>query len=487
MKRKSIILLISVLIIILTVIGIKLYFSTKNNTIDDNSEFFYAKEVDSKTSFDEKKLKSATVYYNSISDRNVSLQDIEEAYIQKNDLYKDYLDLYNEYYVEAVRDSLDLIARREYDCFFYSELTDAQKETVDNIFYSEQELVNAYYNDESIKLCDLKNNQQLEFYYAYTDSAYVINDAKMEVVDTNKMLLDYPYFHEEYADLSDEVKLRRFFGREKDGEIEFDEDELALSAFYYNLLTESDVTVEELERAYKEKNDLFYSYLGYDSLATDGLEKSMMMISFYENQSFLYEAEDIRKLEKKYMELQEMVTDYYGDARIMFYSLNVEQREEVYKAYLDSEYVMDDSIMGTSAEHYGSAMENGHGLITYKKGNNIVIRHKSQEGEIYTIEGKYKDIEGLSEGDYVEYVYHDHHNFSSNNTYTNVQFEGIEKQEKPKNFNVDSYYAQEHETKTNELLFYIVLTVWAACMIALLAVFLRIKREHANKRLETEE
>lgn len=483
-KRKSIILLIiAVVIVISTVIVIRVNLSTeKQKNVDDNSELFYVKETNSNTSFDEKKLKSATVYYNSITNSKVSLQDIEDAYTQKNDLYNDYLKVYNEYYVEAVRDSLDLIARREYDCFFYSELTEEQQGKIDNIFYAEQDLVNAYYNDDSIMLCDLKNSQQLEFYNEYKNPDYVINDENMEVSGINKMLLEYPNFHEEYADFSDEKILRLFHGREKNGSLEFDEDELAKYAFYYNLLTESDVSVEDLETACKEKNDLCYDYLGYEYWFLDGLEKSLKMISFYENQTAGYDISDIRHLEKIYLCLQEIVNDYYGDSRIMFYELSADKREELCKAYVDPTYLMNESIMGNASQIIGGTKISGHGLITYKSGNNVIIRHKRKNGEILIVEGKYKDIEGLSVGDYVEYSFHDNCNYSTNK-YNGVQFEEIESQDKPKNFNEESYYAPEQAAKKNRMIDIGALIFGSACIVAMVVYFRKINNqiEEGNK------
>lgn len=483
-RKKSIILLIIVvLIIISTGIVIRINLSAKNKkSVDANRELFYVNETDSKASFDEKKLKAATVYYNSITNNKVSLQDIEDAYTQKNGLYDDYLKVYNEYYVEAVRDSLDLIARREYDCFFYSELTEEQQGKIDNIFYAEQDLVNAYYNDDSIMLCDLKNSQQLEFYNEYKNPDYVINDENMEVIGINKMLLEYPNFHEEYADFSDEKILRLFHGRAKNGSLEFDEDELAKYAFYYNLLTESDVSVEDLETACKEKNDLCYDYLGYEYIYIDALEESLEMISFWENQTFVYDVEDIRKLEKTYLRLQEIVNDYYGDFRIEFFRLDDKQCQEVYEAYLNPEYEMDESIMGNSLEYYGNSEIRGHGLITYKKGNNVTLRHKQKNGEIQIIEGKYKDIEGLSEGDYVEYVFRGYGSYSSNK-YNGIQFEAIESQDKPKNFNEESYYAPEQAAKKNQMIDIGALIFGSACIVAMVVYFRKINNqiEEGNK------
>ncbi len=483
-KRKSIILfIIAAVIVISTVIVIRVNLSTeKQKNVDDNSELFYVKETDSNTSFDEKKLKSATVYYNSITNSKVSLQDIEDAYTQKNDLYNDYLKVYNEYYVEAVRDSLDLIARREYDCFFYSELTEEQQGEIDNIFYAEQDLVNDYYGVEEVKLYNLKNCQQLEFYNLYINPEYVINDANMEVSDSNKMLLEYPVFHEEYADLKDETKLRHFGGRDNKGEIEFDKHYLSISAFYYSLLTESDVSVEDLEIAYEKKNDLFYDYLGYDYWFHDGLEKSLKMISFYENQTADYDISDIRHLEKIYLCLQEIVNDYYGDSRIMYYELSADKREELCKAYVDPTYLMNESIMGNASQIIGGTKISGHGLITYKSGNNVIIRHKRKNGEILIIEGKYKDIEGFSVGDYVEYSFHDNCNYSTNK-YNGVQFEEIESQDKPKNFNEESYYAPEQAAKKNRMIDIGALIFGGACIVAMVVYFRKINNqiEEGNK------
>ncbi|SDB56777.1 hypothetical protein SAMN02910298_02926 [Pseudobutyrivibrio sp. YE44] len=447
MKNKGLILVLLILVIIITAMVSVLFVVNREDRqsepIEKNfDEFFYVATEDSDAILYDKKLKSAAVYYNLITGKSISKSDLKSAYKNKNELYKDYIKNYNEYSIEAVRDSLDLIARREFDCFFYSALTEEQQSTVDDILYSIQKLADSYYGEDKVYAFDLSYDQQLELYNLYLDSSYMLDEIRMKKSeDKNRMLVDCPTYYPEYVNLSEDVILRHFEGRKRDDKITFNEDDLEIDAFYYNLISESDVTVEDLENAYYERNELCYNFLCYEQNCCSEIENTLWNISFKEGQAVSFaEGKDTfpkldkkgkREIEKIYLREQEIVADYYRDRRVMLYALSEAQKDEVYKAYVDPDYQMDSSVMGDRDLYSRNPKYVKHGVITYINGNNIVVENQHNEG-IKEYEGKYYDLSGLKEGDYVEMVFDDKLDsigFASHK-YDGIQFIKIEVQEK---------------------------------------------------------
>ncbi|SDB57620.1 hypothetical protein SAMN02910298_02970, partial [Pseudobutyrivibrio sp. YE44] len=399
MKRKNIFLAMILFTIALISMVLIRYKNDSQGEMAEKSydEFYYVLTDDSDVIFEEKKLKSAAVYYNLITDSSITENDLKNSFKNKDELYEDYIEKYNEYAVEAVRDALDLIARREFDCFFYSALSEKQQTAIENILYANQDLVDSYYGDKKVNIYDLSYAQQLEFYNLYCNPDYVIDDAKMDVAEVNWMLMDYPEIQSEWADISDEIIVGQFSGREVDSSIKFDEEELEYKAFNYNLDSESDVTVKDLEDACISRNDLCDDFLCVNLKNTKKIESTFFNLVFWEDNNKIWrdlDEKEKRDIEKIYLRAQEIVADYYFDRRVDFCQLSGEKQHEVYKACLDSEYQIDESIMGPRNYYSEKPKFVRRGTITYINGNNIVVENQHNEG-IKEYEGKYYDLSGL--------------------------------------------------------------------------------------------
>lgn len=144
-------------------------------------KYFFIKYTDDEKSFKEDELKVQAFYFNMEYGKSYTLEDLENAYYERNALFYDYMDTYFEerYYPEELFDSLDIIVWEEYRTVF-SHLTSEEQDRVMEIYLEEQKLVTDYYGDSRIKLCKLEYMQQKEFYKMYNDASYVLDDKKME-------------------------------------------------------------------------------------------------------------------------------------------------------------------------------------------------------------------------------------------------------------------------------------------------------------------
>ena len=187
MKNKKIFIIIFFLVLIISgAITYKAYGYYQNLKREEYynewaDKYFFIKYTDDEKSFKEDELKVQAFYFNMEYGKSYTLEDLENAYYERNALFYDYMDTYFEvrYYPEELFDSLDIIVWEEYRTVF-SHLTSEEQDRVMEIYLEEHKLVLNYYGDSRIKLCKLEYKQQKEFYKLYNDASYVLDDKKME-------------------------------------------------------------------------------------------------------------------------------------------------------------------------------------------------------------------------------------------------------------------------------------------------------------------
>ncbi|SHH94909.1 hypothetical protein SAMN02745229_01295 [Butyrivibrio fibrisolvens DSM 3071] len=226
---------------------------------------------------------------------------------------------------------------------------------------------------------------------------------------------------------------------EYSGEVVFNEYELKVYALYTNLKYGKDYTLEDLETAYFERNDLFYDYMNcfykwdyvpdelfraLDYIAGDRWRDRFRYVTSEEQD----EAIDI------YIAEQKLVTDYYGDSRIKLYKLTYEQQMEFYKLYNDSSYVLDDKLMETNEPFSGKIQQIEKHLVIKKiEGDTITLFQKENDGTKIKYVGTCKNANEFEVGDvvWVEFYFCSFDGgggFGYDCKYYNVQFEKIEKE-----------------------------------------------------------
>jgi hypothetical protein len=143
--------------------------------------FFYVIKSNDDISFYEYKLKAQALYLKIECEKDYSIEDLKNAYYEKNELFYDYLNDCGKKlcFPEELISSLDYICEFECDRLFMRVNPEEQDEAI-KIFLEEQRLVTDYYGDSRVKLYKLTYEQQMEFYKLYKDSSYVLDDKLME-------------------------------------------------------------------------------------------------------------------------------------------------------------------------------------------------------------------------------------------------------------------------------------------------------------------
>jgi len=194
-------------------------------------------------------------------------------------------------------------------------------------------------------------------------------------------------FYKEYSSYKNEEEIKRkaddyfFVLTYYKDELVFDELELEIQAFYFEIECGKQYSVEELKKAYIERNDLFYDYINNFSkvhFAPRELEYSLSDISLKEwNLHFSSLSQDERNIAKQiYIEEQKLVTDYYGDSRIKLYNLTETQRLEFYTLYKNPTYVFDDELMETNQPFGGRLKYEVHATITKIEGDTYTLKEE---------------------------------------------------------------------------------------------------------------
>lgn len=188
MKNKKIIYLVFLFLVLIISVAIiyKAYGYYQNYKREEYynewaDKFFFIKNSDGEKTIEEYELKVQAFYFNMEYGKNYTLEDLETAYYERNALFYDYMDTYFEerYYPEELFASLEMLSWAEYENLFCY-LTSEEQDRLMEIYLEEQKLVLNYYGDSRIKLCNLEDKQQFEFYKLYNDASYVLDDKKME-------------------------------------------------------------------------------------------------------------------------------------------------------------------------------------------------------------------------------------------------------------------------------------------------------------------
>lgn len=226
---------------------------------------------------------------------------------------------------------------------------------------------------------------------------------------------------------------------EYSGEVVFNEYELKVYALYTNLKYGKDYTLEDLESAYFERNDLFYDYMNcfykWDYVPEELFRALDYIAGDKWGDYFRYvTSEEQDEAIEIYIAEQKLVTDYYGDSRIKLYKLTYEQQMEFYKLYNDSSYVLDEKLMETNEPFGGKTKQIEEHLVIKKiEGDTITLFQKENDGTKIKYVGTYKNANEFEVGDVVcvEFYFCSFDGgggFGYNCMYYNVQFEKIEKE-----------------------------------------------------------
>ena len=248
-------------------------------------------------------------------------------------------------------------------------------------------------------------------------------------------------FYKGYSSYKNEEEIKRkaddyFFVLTYSDELEFNELELEIQAFYFEIECGKQYSVEELKKAYIERNDLFYDYINNFSkvhFAPRELEYALSDISLKEwNLHFSSLPQDERDIAKQiYIEEQKLVTDYYGDSRIKLYKLTSEQQLEFYKLYKDPFYDLDDKLMETNQPFGGRRKYEVHATISKIEDNVYTLKEEKDTGTVIYI-GTYQKEDGFEVGDnvYVEFYFYasDGGGIGYHYKYYDVQFEVMKKE-----------------------------------------------------------
>lgn len=235
---------------------------------------------------------------------------------------------------------------------------------------------------------------------------------------------------------------RFFFVEKNDDEITFDEAEFKIQLLYFEVTYNKTYSLEELEKAYVDKNDLFYEYM-YNFFDWKFAPKEMTYaLNNICKQEFGEEYREFIKVsstqqdlaEDIFREEQKLVVDYYGDSRIMLYKLTSEQQLEFYNLYVDPSYVLDDAMMETDEPFSGWKKMEEHLVVTGIDGDNITLEKETSEGTVLYIGTYTKSIDfAVDDQVYVEFYFYafgaDDKGFNRfQYKYYNIQFEMIEKE-----------------------------------------------------------
>ena len=242
---------------------------------------------------------------------------------------------------------------------------------------------------------------------------------------------------EQEAIIEEEKRFERLkddcFFVDKDGsEITFDETELKVQTLYFEMEYGKKYSTEDLKTAYFEKNDLFYEYMrdfSYWLYAPDEVEYALNRICRIEfGDEFKMISPELQDIaEDIYRKEQQLVTDYYGDSRIMLYKLTRDQQMELYNLFKDPSYVLDDKLMETTEPFTGHTKQTEKNLtVTKIEGNTITLEEDYYGGTTVTYIGTFQKTIDFEVGDVVNvefyfYKYELH-------KYYDVQFEEIEKE-----------------------------------------------------------
>ncbi|MCR5773209.1 MAG: hypothetical protein K6G87_18460 [Butyrivibrio sp.] len=219
--------------------------------------------------------------------------------------------------------------------------------------------------------------------------------------------------------------------------VEFDEDSLIIQTLYIKIESGKDYSVEELKKAYVDRNNLFNDYMDccveFGSVPTI-FKNSVDGICLREWGEFFcnISSEQQDEAVKIYLKEQMLVSDYYGDERIKLYKLTYLQQMEFYELYKDASYVFDDEFMETDEPFCGKEKYvKKHLVITKIEGDTITLTPK--EGWFKTrYIGKYKNANEFEVDDIVcvEYYFFTYEDsfFGYVYKYYNIQFEKIEKE-----------------------------------------------------------
>ena len=194
MKKIIINTIITILIVSLGFLFYKAYNYCKkevkiNRWADD---YFFVLTYKDELAFDEVKLEIQAFYFELVCGKKYSVEDLKAAYVERNDLFYDYMDTFFQihYAPRELEYSLSNISLEEWNLFF-SSLTQEEKDIAKHIYIEEQKLVTDYYGDSRVKLYNLTEAQRLEFYNLYKNPNYVLDD---ELMETNQPLVGVPIY-----------------------------------------------------------------------------------------------------------------------------------------------------------------------------------------------------------------------------------------------------------------------------------------------------
>ena len=151
--------------------------------IDEYADkFFYIHYDDGEIVFSEYELKAQILYFNLEYNKEYQLEDLESAYLERNDLFYDYMNTFFEgnYAPDELISALDYISKKEWGWWFMHATPQEQDEVV-KMYIEEQQLCTDYFGDDRIKLYNLCYEQQIEFYNLYKDASYIVNDGIMKI------------------------------------------------------------------------------------------------------------------------------------------------------------------------------------------------------------------------------------------------------------------------------------------------------------------
>ncbi len=230
-----------------------------------------------------------------------------------------------------------------------------------------------------------------------------------------------------------------FYVEKYEDEVVFSEYELKAQALYFNLKYGKDYTLDELENAYFERNDLFYDYMDTFSKGEFVPKEMIWSLDYITGDKwgdcFKYVTpEEQDEAIEIYIAEQKLVINYYGDSRINLYKLTYEQQMEFYKLYNDSSYVLDDKLMETNEPCSGKIQQIEKHLVIKKiEGDTITLFQKENDGTKIKYVGTCKNANEFEVGDvvWVEFYFCSFDGgggFGYDCKYYNVQFENIEKE-----------------------------------------------------------
>lgn len=274
--------------------------------------------------------------------------------------------------------------------------------------------------------------------------------------------------------------LYRFFAHKEGDDVIFYEPGLLMYLSGYNLYTNSDASLEELEESYYSRNELFDNYISVFALIKpDNIKETFSDISERElgKSYFDISLDEAKKINDIFLDQQSLVTDYYGDSRILLYNLSDEQQEEFYKKYEDSSYVIEDSVMETTEPYTGHKHREFQGIVKEINGNEVVIRVLDGK-RICQYSGIYDDISF----DIQDYVAFDFYFFKTGieektgSEWTGVEFENIKKIDKPKNFDIDAYYADEYKMKRERIIKFLIVVFYSFGIVVSIVYFSKLEK-----------